>query len=317
VIVEKTCVGRVKVLTYPLHDWGSFYGPVSPDPTATLTAALRHVRQTRRDWDVLDLRWTNKQGHDRGRTPMAMRAVGFRPHEGVWRRIAVVDTSGSWDEYLSARTYRFRGNVRRHLRRVTGFGRVEYVRYRPMGAAHGEADPRWDLYDACVELAGRSWQGSSQDGTTLSHGAVSGFFREAHALAARAGAVDLNLLTVDGRPIAFGYNYHHQGYVVGLRAGYDPEFSRLGPGNVLYAHTLRDCFERGDHTFDLGPGLTCGKRSWLTHVGTSYRYAHYPLAAPRVQLLRMSRWGLGGREADQLCHDGSFGRAKLLLSRAG
>ena len=29
---ESTRVGRVRVLTYPLHDWGTFYGPIGPDP---------------------------------------------------------------------------------------------------------------------------------------------------------------------------------------------------------------------------------------------------------------------------------------------
>ena len=29
---EPTRVGAVRVLTYPLHDWGSFYGPVASRP---------------------------------------------------------------------------------------------------------------------------------------------------------------------------------------------------------------------------------------------------------------------------------------------
>ena len=33
---ERTRVGSVRVLTYPLHDWGTFYGPIGPEPAATL-----------------------------------------------------------------------------------------------------------------------------------------------------------------------------------------------------------------------------------------------------------------------------------------
>jgi hypothetical protein len=171
------------------------------------------------------------------------------------------------------------------------------VRYRPLGAAHGDGDPRWDLYDACVDLARRSWQGSSRNGTTLSHTTVSGFLRETHALAAKAGAVDLNLLKLNGRPIAFNYNYHQQGRVTGLRLGYDPEYSHIGPGNVLYALSLRDSFERGDHTFDLGVGFAPAKRGWYTRLATSYRYVHYSLTAPRVQLVRMKRWMIPAEDA--------------------
>ena len=32
VICERTRVGRIRTLTYPLHDWGSFYGPIGPNP---------------------------------------------------------------------------------------------------------------------------------------------------------------------------------------------------------------------------------------------------------------------------------------------
>jgi CelD/BcsL family acetyltransferase involved in cellulose biosynthesis len=297
VIAEKTRLGAMNVLTYPLHDWGSFYGPIGPSPAATLAAALRHVRQSRRDWDILDLRWTDADRHDHGRTPAAMEAVGFKAHEGVWRRLPVVDTLGSWEAYLASRSVKFRSHIRRHLRRVESSGRVEHLRYRPLGEAHGDGDPRWDLYDACVELARRSWQGSSSTGTTLSHAAVSEFLRETHALAAKAGAVDLSLLKLDGRPIAFHYNYHHEGHVSGLRLGYDPQFSHLSPGHVLYAYCVRDSFQRGDHTFDLGAGSEQAKHGWLTRIVTSRRYAYYPLAAPRAQLVRWKRWMTVGHDA--------------------
>lgn len=65
---ERTRLGRVRTLTYPLHDWGTFYGPIGPNPTATLLAGLRHVRRTPRNWDMLDLRWVDVDGCDRGRT---------------------------------------------------------------------------------------------------------------------------------------------------------------------------------------------------------------------------------------------------------
>ena len=47
------------VLTYPLDDWGSFYGPIGPEPTATLIAGLGHVRRTDVDWDLIELPWVD------------------------------------------------------------------------------------------------------------------------------------------------------------------------------------------------------------------------------------------------------------------
>lgn len=286
---EKTRIGRVKVLTYPLQDWGTFFGPVGPNPTSTLTTAMRHIRNTRRDWEILDLRFVNRDEEDRDRTPAAFQSAGFQPHESVWKETSIVDTNCTWEEYFATRKAKFRNNVRRHIRRAEQLGELEYERYRPQGSAHGDDDPRWDLYDQCVELAGRSWQGSSQTGTTLSHESVREFFRETHALAVKAGALDLNVLKLDGKVIAFSYNYHSDGYVLGMRIGSDPEHSKAGIGNVLYARVIQDSCARGDHTFDLGPGSMSAKRDWLSHMASSYHYTHYPLTA-RSQLLRVKHW---------------------------
>ena len=164
------------------------------------------------------------------------------------------------------------------------------MRYRPLGRPHDDGSPRWDLYDACEEIARRSWQGAGTDGTTLSHDGVRGFLREAHEAAAAAGAVDLNLLLIDGVPTAFLYNYHYRGYVSGLRRGYDAQRSRDGAGNVLLAYALRDSFARGDTTYDLGVGSLGSKRHFQTRVVPILRLSHFPLLPVRAQLLRVKRW---------------------------
>ncbi len=168
--------------------------------------------------------------------------------------------------------------------------RSRYVRYRPLGRPHDDGSPRWDLYDACEELARRSWQGAATDGTTLSHEAVRGFLRETHQAAAAAGAVDLNLLLIDGSPVAFVYGYYHRGYVYGLRRGYDAERCRAGAGNVLLAYTLRDSFARGDRIYDMGVGSLESKRYFQTRLLPILRFSHFPPLAARTQLLRLKRW---------------------------
>jgi CelD/BcsL family acetyltransferase involved in cellulose biosynthesis len=293
---ESTRVGPVRVLTYPLHDWGSFYGPIGPKPYETLAAGLAHVRRTPRDWDLLELRWIDAGGVEADLTALAMRAAGLQAQGTVWDRTAVVEIDGSWRAYLAGRTSKWRNNLRRTERKLAGLGRVEHLRYRPLGQAHGEVDPRWDLYDLCEETARQSWQGSSTTGTTLSHDAVRPFLRASHAAAAKAGAVDLNLLLLDGQPLAFAYNYHHRGEVYGLRAGFDATRSPEGAGTLLWARALRDSFRRGDRLYDLGAGYVASKRRFLTRVAPILRYSHFPPAVPRAWLLRAKRWFQARRE---------------------
>lgn len=287
---EQTRLGKVRVLTYPLHDWGSFYGPIGPDPEGTLRAGLRHVRNCRRDWDLLELRWVGWDQADCDRTQRAMHWAGFQASRSIWNCTYWVELRGTWEEYVHSRPGKWRNNLRRWQRKLSQSGTVRYCRYRPRGELFGEADPRWDLYEMCEAVARRSWQGSSTTGTTLTHDSVRQFLRETHEIAARLGAVDMNLLLIDDQPVAFAYNYHWRGYVYGLRIGYDASRSRDGAGSLLYGEIVRDSFERNDHTYDLGVGSLSSKRYILTRTVPLYRYCHYPIFSAKAQLLRCKRW---------------------------
>lgn len=287
---EATRIGPVRVLTYPLDCWGTFYGPIGPNPTATLSAGLRHIRNTTRDWDLVDLRFVDHDGVDRGRTEGAMRRVGFSAHKQAWGRSAMIEMRDGWGQYWRSRDKKWRHNTERCERRLAEQGTLEHLRYRPQGAIQGDGDPRFDLFEHCLNVARRSWQATSSTGTTLCHDGVCDYLRETHAAAARNGSLDVNLLLLDGRPIAFIYNYHYGSRVYGLRKGFDSEFSCLRPGLVLQRMVVEDSFCRGDACYDMGLGYLDAKRHWQTSLATSYRYTYFPKTVARVQLLRMKRW---------------------------
>jgi CelD/BcsL family acetyltransferase involved in cellulose biosynthesis len=286
---DRTRLGPLRFLMYPLANWGSYYGPIGPQPAQTLAAGLEHIRRTRRDWQALELRWVHPDDERERMTETALRAQSFQAQRTAWDRTAVIDLAGDWDGYFAARGTKWRNNYRRWLRRLGEQGEVRYVRYRPAGEDAGESEPRWDLYEQCEQIAQNSWQGSSTTGTTLTHADVRSYLRDAHSAACRAGCADINLLYIGGQPAAFAYNYCYQGYVFGLRVGYDPAAGRDGIGNVLYMHAIQDCFARGDRIYDMGPGSLEIKRQLLTRIETVWRYSHFPLT-PRGQLLRARRW---------------------------
>jgi len=287
---EQSRVGPIRVLGYPLDNWGSFYGPIGPDPGSTLTEALVFLKRQPRDWDVLELRWAGMPGTDRESTGKALREAGFQAYRTIWDWTAVVDIQGTWQTYHDSRSRQWRRNIRAARRHLQRQGNLRIVRYRPGGSAKGETDPRWDLYDACEQVARNSWQAGATNGTTLSHESVRPFLREVHQAAAAAGAVEINLLLLDDCPLAFVYNYVWRGYVYGLRVGYDARAAREGPGSLLLAEVVRGCFEQGDWLFDMGIGSREAKRRLLTRQVPVFRYSHYALPPLRTQLLRVRRW---------------------------
>lgn len=288
--VEQFRMGRVRVLTYPLADWGMWYGPIGPHGAATLRAALEHIHATRRDWDLLELRWHDAEPIDHLEAARALRACGMPARTSPYQTNSLIEIPASWDDYLARCSSKWRHELRRQLRVLDDLGSVEFIRHRPAGAAHGDTDPRWDLFDACREVAAASWQGSSANGNTISHSEVCDFLRECHAAAARRGMLDVALLKVNGRPAAFAYNYIYDGFITGLRIGYDAGVSIRGLGRGLLAMLIRDGCERSDRAIDMGAGDYDFKRRFRTAVETNYRVTHYPPLAVRSLGVRLTRW---------------------------
>lgn len=287
---ERRKVGPVRILTYPLNDWGSFYSPIGPEPGDTLKAGLAHVFRAPRDWDLVELRWLQQGSQLADLSERALRQRGFQAYQRQRNKTSLIHLPATWDDYFTALSKNFREKHRRNSRRLSEQGEVTYVSYRPRGTAHGECDPRWDLYDACEQIAERSWQGASEDGTTLSHELVRPFLRDVHAAAARAGGLDMHLMYLSGQPLAFAYNYHWRGSVFGLRIGYDAELSRHGVGNHMTLHAIRHAIERGDKLYDMGPGSLDYKQTFTSEVVNIIQYTHYYPLAARAQALRLNHY---------------------------
>ena len=291
---EQRKIGPVAVLTYPLDDWGSFYGPLGPCPAETLEAGLDYFARADRDWDVLDVRWVSDDAQLRRHAEDALAQADLPAEADVRATTALIDLPATWDAYLASLPSKFRNNYKRWLRRVSAQGELKLIRYRPAGSAAGDDDPRWDLYDECEAIARRSWQGSSTTGTTLSSESIRPFLRDVHAAAVKAGCAEINLLMLGDRSIAYAYNYYYQGRVYGLRIGYDAAAAKDGAGNLLYAYCIRDSIERGDVLYDLGPGSLDYKRHWATRFVPIWQYTHCNRRAVKGRLLRAAhkarRW---------------------------
>jgi CelD/BcsL family acetyltransferase involved in cellulose biosynthesis len=282
--------GAVRVLGYPLDDWGTSFGPIGSNRAVAMLAAMQHLRHADRDWDLMELRWTSSPWSDDARAARSMRVVGMFTEQQTHQTTSVVDFKGDWASYLAAKSRKTRHEIRRVLRRTFEKENVTYIRHRPAPARDGDGDPAWDLYAMCQQVALASWQGSSTTGNTITHDRVRHFLRDAHAVAARLGMLDMNLLLVDGRPAAFTYNYCFRGRVSFLRMGYDPSLECRGLGRALLLRSIEDSFERGDESYDLGPGDSRLARELRTGTETSYRLTHAPFASWPSQAVRLAGW---------------------------
>ena len=176
------------------------YGPIGPAPNQTLNTGLEWIKQQPRNWDFLELRFVSEGAQQQSVFSNVVKEPTFH-----CARIDLRDTN--WDEYLNSRRKSWKTNIRRTENKTRKLGDVEHIRYRP---AAGEGDPRWDLFEECGRLSKLSWQGKSDNTQTFAHPNVDAFLRAVHQRAVSTGHIDMNLLTVDGKAVAYHYGYHYQ-----------------------------------------------------------------------------------------------------------
>ena len=280
-----TRFGSAEVLTYPWAERGICYGPLGPNPAATLVAAMRYLSD-RRDWDLLDLRWIPVE-FDRGRTQLAMDFAGMRGAQMTSKTTSVIDLDGTWHSYIQCRETALQERLQCAPATAESES-LSYERYRPGGSMFADDNPRWELFDECLELLDRCPQTSINK--TNEQADEDPFQRHIHRLAARAGSLDMNLLRCNGRLMAMAYGYYQDGILHVMQIKVDPRFSSLDPSTLLLASMVRDSFHRGDRRLDLAAVASNINQFWQTSTVTRERCTYYSLASPRGQLMRLQRW---------------------------
>ena len=144
----KTRLGTARALMYPLDDWGTFYGPIGADAAVCLEMSTDHILNSPRDWDMFDLRFVDTNGDDAGTTPTVLANHGLKIETFDYAETALIDLTGSWDEYLASRSGKARQTYLRAERRISADFEIDFVDYRPESQPDGGGDPRLDLLGA-------------------------------------------------------------------------------------------------------------------------------------------------------------------------
>ena len=102
---------------------------------------------------------------------------------------------GGGDDYLAARSQKFRKNLKRYRRKLEQMGRPELARLGPDDDARGWMNEVLEVNDA-------SWK--AERGTNLfRHPSLWSFFVDLVGEMAPRGLIDLHLLRIDGRAVAY------------------------------------------------------------------------------------------------------------------
>lgn len=176
----------------------------------------------------------------------------------------VLDLPADWDAFYRARLASDRRyELRRRLRRLAELGTLEVFHAR----TPQELEP---ALEQAFRLHSLRWRGRP-DRSTFGTLAGQRFHRAALRALARDDAVRITLLKLDGRAIAFHYDFVLSGRMYGHRLGFDPSLARFAPGIINTLDALKAAAAEGLTRFEFLGGAEPYKLALADRVEPLYQ----------------------------------------------
>jgi CelD/BcsL family acetyltransferase involved in cellulose biosynthesis len=174
---------------------------------------------------------------------------------------SIPEKSGTQPAWLAGTRPKFRSHLRRAKRQLEEQGMLELKHYNV-------ADP--EALEKFYRLEASGWKGA--EGTAINCDPHTRQFYDAVAqAAARNGYLSLDFLELNGKPIAGHFGLNLRGRYFLAKAGYDEDFRRYGPGQLLVNEILSQTPQRGLHEFDFVGPATWDESRWASARRTNYR----------------------------------------------
>lgn len=164
-----------------------------------------------------------------------------------------LDLPESYSEYSNALPGWLRRNVKQGLSRAQRHGVITFRRATPEDVG--------ERLEALIRLHALEWGARGQSGV-LADERVASFHRQAAPGLVRAGLLRLEVMELEGEPIAALYGLVGQRRAYQYIGGYHPEYSRWNLGSVMIARAIEEAIDRGLCQYDFLRGAEPYKYAW-------------------------------------------------------
>ncbi len=232
-----------RALGVPLRVWGTPWSTewplgdvVAPEDdarAALLPAVLEHLRGSkhRRSMLVLGPLPESSVLWD-GLAEESARVAAYA--QSGWGSL---DCSRPFDEVFSALSKNFRGNLRKARNKLALLEDVRIV------IANEPAELARE-FEEFLKVEASGWKGASGTGTALAlHPDKVAFYRELVEVFGAQGSCWIDTLYAEGRCIASQLNFIAGTDFEMFKVGYDEDYARVAPGQMLFENTFRRCCE--------------------------------------------------------------------------
>jgi CelD/BcsL family acetyltransferase involved in cellulose biosynthesis len=274
-----------------LHNWHTFLcSPIAEDADveAELIERALHAAPF-----LADLGHLSEPSADLAEEIIRRAGGSYRRH--VVQRSPYVRVTGSFEEFLAARSTKFVARIRQRRRKLEKAGELTLT-------VHDGNGPGLDAaLDEAFRLEGMGWK--AENGTAiLSDPRTAAFYRDVAHWAVRHDLLHITTLRQAGangdQAIAVELALDDGRAHYGLKVGFDPEFRAAGPGFILAHDLLQSAFERGLETFEFMGSVSEEKLRWTEDTRGIWHIRAFPASmGGRSAAVATAGWRAAGSAA--------------------
>ncbi|MFC1633558.1 GNAT family N-acetyltransferase [Planctomycetota bacterium] len=229
-----------------------------------LRVLLEFIVDGKEDWDAIHFR--NFRG-DSPNLPILRNMLAdtsFTFVEKINIRSPYISIDRDWTEYYGALSKNIRSDVRRRLNSLAKMGKAEFIRLHEVDDVTDTLGMIKSIHVKCRQAKGDvSWYTNEKR------------FRFASLILKRFGDrkwLDIVFLKLNNRIIAYYLGFVYDNIVYFWNTGFDPEFSKVGPGKLLLHYWIKDSFAKGYREFDFMVGEEPYKLQWTSPTRPNYEF---------------------------------------------
>lgn len=228
--------------------------------TPVREAIYAHLLGRRREWSLLEFEQQAAASPSMMPPPQATRD-GYRYR--TWPNMPNATVNIRWNTlaaYVAALSSKARSNVTRQLRTLLAAGDVELL----TSSDPQVLKPLFELYSS---IEAHSWKAQAEAG--FSGGRQWTEYYAGLMDAAQPMRIGIQVLLLDGVPIAGTINGVFCKGMYALHTVYDDRLSQLGPGSAIFLMGIRKAIDDGCEFLDLLWGFGYYKERWLAQISDS------------------------------------------------
>jgi CelD/BcsL family acetyltransferase involved in cellulose biosynthesis len=233
----------VRAVTFMTDALSSRNGIIAAEKDLCLGEHIfRYLQNRKLSYDIMHFDLIVRDSLTYGAFQHALTEIGLPYVEMQSYLSPFIKINGTWDDYLNSRSKNFRSKMKLTANRFNRQKLHEVVTYSAGSVPQGIED--------LLHVSRRTWK--FKDGTAIASNPRSvEFIRTFSELAARKGWLNLRILKLEGKPVAFLYNLEYKGRIFYYKTGFDEKYRNISSGEFLNHEAIKESFEKNFREYDL------------------------------------------------------------------